>query len=171
MESNLTYEKFPIWIVMISSLSSFLIYLAGAFLMLNLGWIAFGVYLAYILILEYRLLSRHCVNCYYWGKICGFGKGRISSLFFRKGDASKFCAKAFTWKDMIPDLLVAAVPLIVGIVYLIMSFSILQLAAILLIICISSFGNGLVRGSLTCKYCMQRETGCPAEQFFSKRNE
>lgn len=139
--------------------------------MLNLGWIAFGGYLIYVLILEYRLLSKHCVNCYYWGKTCGFGKGRVSSWFFRKGEASKFCAKEFNWKDMIPDLLVALIPLIIGIVYIIIAFNILQLTAILLIIGLSSVGNGFVRGSLTCKYCKQREMGCPAEQLFTKTDK
>jgi hypothetical protein len=32
-------------------------------------------------------------------------------------------------------------------------------------------GNGLVRGSLACKYCKQREIGCPAEQLFNKKKK
>jgi hypothetical protein len=29
-------------------------------------------------------------------------------------------------------------------------------------------GNALVRGQLACKYCKQREIGCPATQLFDK---
>ncbi|MFH1684097.1 MAG: hypothetical protein ABIA67_04360 [Candidatus Margulisiibacteriota bacterium] len=28
---------------------------------------------------------------------------------------------------------------------------------------------GYLRGSLACKFCKQRELGCPAEQLFSKK--
>ena len=168
MENSLTYEKFPSWIVMVSSLFSVLIYFLGAFIMLQLGWIALGGYIVYILFLEYRLISKHCVNCYYWGKICGFGKGKISSWFFKKGDISKFCAKEFTWKDMIPDLLVSLVPFVVGIVFLIVSFNIVMLMAVLLLIALSTAGNGFIRGSLACKYCKQRELGCLADRLFNK---
>lgn len=168
MNNTLTYEKYPAWIVLVSGLFSLLVYLLGAFLMLNLGWIAFGVYLVYILFLEYRLLSKHCVNCYYWGKICGFGKGRISSWFFRKGEISKFCAKEFTWKNMIPDLLVSLIPFIIGIVFLFIAFNVIELIAVLLLLGLSSAGNSFIRGSLTCKYCKQRELGCLAEKLFSK---
>lgn len=171
MAKLLAYEKFPAWIVTISSLSSVLIYISGAYLMLQLGWIAVVGYLVFILILEYRLLSKHCVNCYYWGKICGFGKGKISSRFFKKGDVSKFCAKEFTWKDMIPDLMISLVPVVVGIVFLIISFNIILLVAVLLLVALSTAGNGFIRGSLTCKYCKQREFGCPAEELFSKKDK
>jgi hypothetical protein len=168
VENSLTYEKFPSWIVIVSSLHSVLIYFLGAFIVLQLGWIAVGAFLAYVSFLEYRLLSKHCVNCYYWGKICGFGKGKISSWFFKKGDISKFCAKKFTWKDMIPDLMVSLVPFVVGIVFLIVSFNIILLMAVLLLIALSTAGNGFIRGSLACKYCKQRELGCYAEQLFNK---
>ena len=51
------------------------------------------VYLAYVLALEYRLICYHCVNCYYWGKICGFGRGRISYRLFKQGNPQDFCHK------------------------------------------------------------------------------
>jgi hypothetical protein len=171
MNKTLTYEKFPSWIVIITNLFSVSTYFLGVFIVLRLGWIAVTLYLAFILFLEYRLLSKHCVNCYYWGKVCGFGKGRISFWFFKKGDVSKFCAKEMTWKDMIPDLLVSLVPFIIGIVYLIISFDIILLIAVLLLVVLSTAGNGFIRGSLTCKYCKQKELGCPAESLFNKENE
>jgi hypothetical protein len=171
MGKVLTYEKFPARIVWLTSIFSVVIYFLGAYIMLQLGWIALMVYLGYVFYLEYRLLSKHCVHCYYWGKLCAFGKGRVSSWFFRKGDISKFCAKEFTWKDMIPDLLVSLVPLIVGVVFLIIEFNIIILIALLLLIGLSTAGNGFIRGSLACKFCKQRELGCLAEKLFNKTNE
>ena len=154
---------------MLSNAVALLIYLSGFVILFSLNWIAAIFYLAFILALEYRLLSKHCVNCYYWGKTCGFGKGRLSSLFFRKGDPSRFCENSFTWKDMIPDLLVSLIPLITATVLLIIRFDFIILFAAIILVGLTTIGNGYIRGNLTCKYCKQREIGCPAEQLFSKK--
>ncbi|HEY5125189.1 MAG TPA: hypothetical protein VIK14_15780 [Ignavibacteria bacterium] len=136
---------------------------------LRLRWIAAVLYLVFILALEYRLISKHCVNCYYWGKTCGFGKGRLSSLFFKRNDPSKFYENKMSWKDMIPDLLVSLVPLIIGIVLMIIKFDFILLFAAIILIVLTTSGNGFIRGNLTCSYCKQRELGCPAEKLFNKK--
>jgi hypothetical protein len=118
--------------------------------------------------MEYRVIRYHCINCFYWGKTCGFGKGRLSSLLFKKGDSSKFCIKEMSWRDMIPDLLVLLIPLVIGIILLIIKFDLILLSALLLLLLFSSMGNSFIRGSMTCKYCKQREIGCPAEMLFNK---
>jgi len=166
METNKTYDNFPLRIVIISNLVSFLIYGSGLIITLRLGWIAAVLYLACILAFEYRLISRHCVNCYYWGKTCGFGKGRLSALVFKKGDPLKFCNSEISWKDMIPDLLISLIPFIIGIVLMIIKFDFILLFALIVILLAATIGNGFIRGSLTCKFCRQRESGCPAEKLF-----
>ena len=57
---------------------------------------------------------------------------------------------------------------LVGIVLLIRDFSWLVLAMVILLLFLATLGNGVIRGSLACKYCKQREIGCPAEQLFAK---
>lgn len=168
METTKTYENFPTWIVVLSNSVSILIYSSGFIITLRLGWIAAVLYLVYLLAFEYRLISKHCVNCYYWGKTCGFGQGRLSSVFFRKGDPLKFCDNKMSWKDLIPDLLISLVPLVIGIILMIIKFDLILLLALIIIIAMTTIGNGFVRGSLACKYCKQRELGCPAEKLFSK---
>ena len=169
METAKTYDNFPVWIVFLSSLFSLLIYLSGIIITFSLSWIVAVLYLVFILALEYRLLSKHCVNCYYYGRTCGFGKGRLSSLLFKRGDPSKFCEKSFRWQDMIPDLLVSLIPLLIAIALMIVKFNLLILLATIIMISLTTIGNGFIRGNLTCKYCKQREIGCPAEQLFSKK--
>jgi hypothetical protein len=171
MEKTRTFNNFPISTVILSNLVSILIYTSGLIITLQSGWIFAALYLAFILAFEYRLLSKHCINCYYWGKTCGFGKGRLSSLLFKKGDLSKFCDKTMSWKDMIPDLLISLIPVIMGIVLLIIKFNFLLLSALFLLITLITIGNGFIRGSLTCKFCKQRDLGCPAEKLFSKTND
>ena len=171
MEIEKTYENFPLWIVMMSNSVSILIYLSGIIITMSLSPIAAIIYLAFILAMEYRLLSSHCINCFYFGRTCGFGKGNLSSLFFKKGDPLKFCEKSFTWKNMIPDLLITAVPLMLAIVLMIIRFNFLLLFAVIIIILLTTVGNGYIRGKLTCKFCKQRELGCPAEKLFSKNQQ
>jgi hypothetical protein len=166
MEITKTHENYPARLIILSNLVSFLIYVSGFLITLRAGWIAAALFLVFILALEYRLISRHCINCYYWGKSCGFGKGRISAVFFKRGDPKKFCAKKMTWKDMIPDLAVSLVPLLISIVLMIIRFDIFLLIAAIALILLSTAGNGFIRGKLTCRYCKQRELGCPADELF-----
>ena len=168
MKTPQTYDNFPIWIVMLSNLVSILIYSSGFFITLRLGWIAAILYLVFILAFEYKLISKHCVNCYYWGMTCGFGKGRLSALFFKRGDPAKFCNNEMSWKDMIPDLLISLVPFIIGIILMIIKFDFTLLFAAIILIVLTTMGNGFIRGNLTCRYCKQRELSCPAEKLFNK---
>ena len=46
-----------------------------------------------------------------------------------------------------------------------MTLAIIFIALLLL----GFLGNALVRGHLACRYCRQREIGCPAERLFDKR--
>jgi hypothetical protein len=114
-------------------------------------------------------LSRHCVDCYYYGKTCAFGKGWLSSLFFPKGQPEQFNQKKITWKDIVPDFLVFIIPILAGILLLIQEFTWIILSLIIALFLLGFFGNALVRGQLACRYCKQREIGCPAEQLFDNK--
>lgn len=168
METVHRYEKFPLWIVLLSNLNTWITYLIGFFIISRLGWIYSLLYLFFVLVLEYRLIRNHCVHCYYWGKTCGFGKGSISSLFFRKGNSARFCITEMSWKAMIPDLLVVLLPVVTGITLVIVAFDIFLLSAVIVLIALTTFGNGFIRGKLTCRHCKQRELGCSAERLFNK---
>ncbi|MBN2545249.1 MAG: hypothetical protein JXB50_05580 [Spirochaetes bacterium] len=93
MENTERFENYPVWIVLSSNLVSLLIYGLSFYIIHHLGLILSILFMIYILAFEFRLLRYHCTNCYYWGKICRFGRGIFSSLFFKKGDLSKFCEK------------------------------------------------------------------------------
>lgn len=163
------YENYPLWIVLISNLVLISIYIIGAYIISGLGLIYALIYIIYCLFMEIRVLKNGCVNCYYYGKVCGFGKGNLSALFFKKGDISKFNEREISPKDMIPELLVSVLPLIAGIIILIYNFSWTILILMVIILILSTAGNAVIRGSLTCNMCKQREMGCPAEKLFNKK--
>jgi len=152
-----TFESYPCWIVAVSNLLSVAIYLAGAYILYQLGVIWPVIYLIYIGWLEIRLMKKSCVYCYYFGKQCAFGKGKISSLLFKKESGRTPNRNKAGWKEIIPNLLVSAVPLIVGVVLLILKFNWLLLAVTVLLLLLTSLGNGFVRGLLACKFCKQKE--------------
>jgi hypothetical protein len=168
MKHSRFYENYPVWIIFIANLVSIAVYLAGAFLVYRVGLVWLALYLAFIGYLEIRLLKEHCINCYYYGKGCAFGKGKLSSIFFKRGKTEEFGKKKISWKDILPDFMVFVIPAIIGFAILTVNFSWLILSFVALLLVLGFVGNAFVRGSLACKYCKQGELGCPAEQLFKK---
>jgi hypothetical protein len=164
-----SYENYPARIVLASNLLTFAIYVLGAYIISLLGLIPLLVFILYILLLEIRLVKGHCVSCYYYGKTCAFGRGRVSCLFFRKGNPDDFTRMSIRWYDLLPDLMVFIVPVIVGLGILVLHFDIIVLLVMILLFVLGTFGNALVRMQFACPYCKQRELGCPAEKLFSKK--
>jgi len=39
------------------------------------------------------------------------------------------------------------------------------------LVMLSFVGNAVIRGSFACKYCRQREIGCPASRLFAGKGE
>lgn len=169
MSDDKCYENYPYSFVIGANIIQFAIYAVGAYLIYLLEPLGLILYLAYISILEIRLLKKSCVDCYYYGKRCAFGKGILCSLFFKKGNPKNFVEKQFSFKDLIPDFFVTIAPLVIGAYLLVKEFSGIVLALMIILIVLGFPITGYLRGSLACKYCRQREIGCPAEQIFNKK--
>ena len=165
------YENYPFWIIAVATLVSWSIYAIGIFVFAQWGIVWVLLYVAYCLWFEIKLLRGSCVNCYYYGKFCGFGKGRLCALLFRPGDPAKFHAKKITWLDIVPDFLIALFPLMGGIILLIMDFNWLITGLLVVLVVLITVGNSFVRGNLACKFCKQRDLGCPAIEMFAKTNK
>lgn len=163
-----TYENFPLWIPLIAILVSIFGYILGAIILSGFGITVVIIYLAYCVCIELLVIFRSCKNCYYCGKICGLGKGKIAPIFVKKGNSKKFTEKKISWYDVVPDFFVAIIPIVGGIILLLYNFSFLLLGLIILLSILFFGGTGFIRGSFACKYCKQRKIGCPAEKLFSK---
>ena len=161
-----TYENFPAPLVAVSVLVTSSIYALGAFILSGYGPVVTGAYLLYCAFFEVRVMKQSCVNCYYYGKRCGLGRGKISAYLFPQGDPRLFARMNITWTTLIPDVLIMLLPLFGGIILLVRSFSWLVALGMVLLVALSLGGNAFVRGQIACKYCKQREIGCPAEKLF-----
>ncbi|MBN2095644.1 MAG: hypothetical protein JW727_06345 [Candidatus Aenigmarchaeota archaeon] len=162
------FENYPCRTLALSNLLTLSIYFLGGYILYQFGALWLGLYLLYALALEFRVMKNSCVSCHYYGKTCAFGKGKLAALFFKKGSPGKFAKREISPKDLIPELLASLVPLIAGLGLLIFSFSWAVLASVVLLAVLTSAGNGFVRGKLACRFCRQRELGCPAERMFRK---
>jgi hypothetical protein len=170
VKKSICYENYPFWIIFVSNLFSIVIYATGAYIIYQLGLIWMILYLAFILFLKFNLMRCSCVNCYYYRKYCAIGFGKLSSIFFKKGNKN-FSKQNVTWKDILPDFLVSLIPILIGIILLIIKFNILILIAVILLLVLTFFGNAIIHGSLVCKYCKQRKLGCPADNLFNKKKK
>jgi len=162
------YENYPKGFVIGANILQLLIYFIGAYIIYLIGLIWLIIFVLYILILEFRLLKLSCIHCYYYGKTCAFGRGKLCSLFFKKGNPNNFIDKKIKWKDLIPEFMLSIVPTIIGIALIIINFNLIIFLLIVFLLILSFPLNGYLRGSLACINCKQREIGCPAEQFFRK---
>ena len=169
MENTGGYEHYPAWIVVVCNLVALSIYAIGAIILSTLtAWLSIP-YLLYCLWLEIRVLQKSCANCAYYGKVCGFGKGKLCALLFKRGDPQRFAARQITWVDVLPDFLVSILPIAGGIILLVRNFDWRILILLIALLLISFGGNAVVRGSLVCKHCRQRAIGCPAEKLFGQK--
>jgi hypothetical protein len=171
MKENRAYDSFSAAIVVPAILVSVSIYVIGAYILKGIGvWLSI-LYVLYCAWIEFRILKYSCADCYYYGKFCGLGRGKLCSLLFKKGDPQRFINKEVSWYDLLPDFMVSLFPLIGGIILLIKDFNWLLLLLLVIMLALSFGGNAIIRGSFACKYCKQREIGCPAERLFNKQSQ
>lgn len=171
MGETKSHETFPLWIAVFSNFVAISIYILGAYVLAGFGVLAVALYLLYCLWIEMRVLKVSCVECYYYDKFCGFGKGKLSALLFKRGDPKKFVEKQVSWALVLPDFMVVIFPLVGGVILLVIAFNWLLVGVLLVLGVLNFGGNAVIRGSFACKYCRQREIGCPATNLFMKKHE
>lgn len=164
------FENYPRWIISITIILQLAIYVIGGAIIYQFGLVWLIVYLIYVAYLEITFYPKSCVYCYYYGKWCAFGKGKMAAwLGFKQKDNKKFCERQATYIGMIPEMLVVIVPVFLGIVLLLQRFEWGVLALIIIDLILVSWGNGFVRSKLACAHCKQGEICCPAREMFEKK--
>ena len=166
-----TFENFPFSTIFIANSFTIAIYLIGIYFLLQFHVIYAVLYFIYIILLETYIYKEGCVSCYYYGKFCAFGRGKLAPLFFKKDDPAKFCKKEVNWLKMIPQVILVVIPIIAGIILLVKSFSWFILILVLIPPASWFFANPIIYGKLACPYCKQGAICCPALELFNKKNK
>src|SRR4030042_4570143 len=138
-----TYESFPVWIAILANVVALSIYAIGAYILAGFTIFLVIPYLLYCLWVEIGVLRGSCVHCYYYGKVCGLGKGKLCSLLFKKGNPQRFAEREISWYHMLPDFIVSIIPLVGGFVLLVSDFSWLLLALLAILAMLSTGGNAV----------------------------
>jgi hypothetical protein len=145
------------------------LYLLGAWILSAFGPFPVLLYWLFCFWADYRVLKLSCRYCFYYGQLCGTGKGLVVPLFFKKGDPKVFLEKTIGWRELLPDLLVLLIPLLGGTIYLFRQFNFLTLGSLVALVLLALPATGALRSCLLCPNCRQRELGCPADKLFNKR--
>lgn len=169
MKKKSLYENYPWQTIVISISHQLAIYIIAGIIIFDFNLSLFFLYLFYLIVLEMTFYPRACVYCYYYGKWCFMGKGKVAALLFEKRNPQKFCERQADFKNMIPELLIVIVPIILGIVLLIQSFSWFISVLIILDIFLMTRGNSYVRGKLACPHCKQGQICCPVNKMFAEK--
>ena len=166
-----SYENFPLRMPFIAIFVSIISYSIGAAILSVFGMVFSILYLFYCLGAELMVIIISCKDCWYYGKICGLGKGKIAPLFVKKGDTRKFAERNISMIHIIPDFLVVILPLLGGVILLLLDFSILVLSLMVVLIVLFFGGTAFIRGAFACNYCKQQDIGCPAYYIFNEKKE
>lgn len=148
--------------------------------LLMLSWIVLGsisigflnrpialVYMVIALVMVYIVLRKLvCTNCYYYGKWCATGWGKLSSMMFKKGDIENF--STCNGIKIVPFFfgLLILVPLVSIIVSIILGFSPEKVAVLSLLIFTAVYSGGTNRKN-ACARCKMNLI-CPGSPMKSK---
>jgi len=163
------YENYPLWIVIFYNIILVSIYAIGLYLTYLINIYLMVTFSLLILYNEVSVYGEGCKNCYYYGKTCGAGRGRIAKLFIKKGSPKKFCERKVTWKDFIIPMLPSLLIIVVGIYLMILDFSFLILLMTAWPLIVFFFINQWLYGELLCPNCKQCAICCPVAEMFKER--
>lgn len=156
------YERYPWQITAFCASLTFSSYAVGTlvfyFLYAPLAW----AYLAVCTITLATSLKLRCTFCYYYGRRCAFGLGQIASRFFRQGDPAEFSRRTNLLPAAVLNFSVLFVPVVGAIVATAIDFSWVVPVLFFIYILVAVVPGFLLRSSVVCRACRQRELGCPA---------
>lgn len=165
------FENFPIWSIIIFNIVSFSVYFAGIYILYLIMPLISLLFLVYIIYNEMSVYRHGCASCYYYGKLCAFGRGKVAKMFMKKGNPKKFSEKGVSMKDFIPSMLVSIIPILAGIYLLIQSFNLIILLLIAWPVVVWLFFNPLMYGEYACIHCKQARICCPVCEYFKKKEK
>jgi hypothetical protein len=121
-----------------------------------IGWI----YLAAALIMVGVVLRKLvCTNCYYYGKWCGLGWGKLAALFFKEGDMEKFSTSIGVKLAPITYGLLSLIPIVLVVISIVMEFTAFKVVVLALLLLVS-FYSGFLSRKKGCANCKMK-LACP----------
>ena len=134
-----------------------------------LGWIALGtiscwfiqpviswLYLSIALVMVFIVLRKLvCTNCYYYGKRCLVGWGKLSAMFFSQGNIERFSTCVGTKVAPLTYGLLTLIPLVLCIVAIVQQVTPAKIVVLVLLLAISAYSGSIGR-KRSCAKCKMK---------------
>ncbi len=149
-------ESFPAWWITLENIGFILNWAIGFYLLLPFKCcgipIVSWIYLIILIVVQILLKYHNCTNCYYYGKWCHLGWGRLTGLMFKQdsGNLETGMKLAYSYILQLPVILIAA--LIAGFMY---GFSFTNIVLLVLFVIINLL-QGVVLRKKGCEVCKAR---------------
>ena len=122
--------------------------------------IAAWVYLPVAVVMVFVVLRRLvCVNCYYYGKRCPIGWGKLAALMFKQGSIERFGSSIGVKLAPATYGLLSLVPLGFVIAAMVQDFEVAQPVVLVLLLAMSAY-SGTISRKKSCVNCKMR-LACP----------
>ena len=159
---NEGYEEYPVITSIIGNAVILLWIALGTYLSAAVHYLVGVVYLVFALLMVGVVLRKLvCANCWYYGRRCATGWGKLSAMMFSRGDVSCFSTGAGV--RMAPAVygLLTLIPLVLGTVAVVSSDEdrVMRIGALVLLLVVS-FISGAVPRRWSCERCKMRYL-CP----------
>ena len=115
-----------------------------------LGWIYLAVTLLMVSVVLRKVV---CTNCYYYGKWCGTGWGKLSALFFKEGEMERFSQSIGVKLAPLTYGLLSLIPLVLIVIAIVQEFTIFKIVVLAILLLVSVYSGFLSRkkGCANCK--------------------
>ena len=118
------------------------------------------IYLAFaIIMVGVALRKLVCTNCYYYGRWCSTGWGKLAALFFKEGDTENFGTSIGLKLAPLTYGLLSLIPLIFLIISIVQGFTVFKIVVLLLLLLVS-FYSGFISRKKACANCRMKLV-CP----------
>ncbi|MFC1902771.1 hypothetical protein ACFLX4_01720 [Chloroflexota bacterium] len=158
-------EQYPKASIILSNLVMVLWIVLGTIACWFLYPLAAWIYLAFAIIMVGIVLRKLvCTNCYYYDKWCYMGWGKLSALFFKKGNIDEFNSGVGLKLAPITYGLLALIPIIAIVISIVQEFTVSKIVVLLLLLS-ASFYSGTISRKKACASCKMRLncSGCSAK--------
>lgn len=153
-------EEYPKSGIVLANLGFTLLIAVGTVACWFLQPLVAWVYLAAAVIMTGFVMRKIvCTNCYYYGRWCCMGWGKLSALLFKKGNIDRFRRSAGIRIAPAFYVLLVLVPLIMVIITLVQEFTVPKIVVLVILLLISIYSMFLSR-KRNCSRCKMKPI-CP----------
>ncbi|MCK4427620.1 MAG: hypothetical protein KAW16_03945 [candidate division Zixibacteria bacterium] len=154
-------ENYPKYIIVIRWIVLSIAFALGIYILLGFHNMLAIIYIIYsVIALTLILPLSRCVSCFYHGKLCNTGWGKIAAYLFKKGDESKY-VEHYNYAIFLH--LLWLIPLLVALLQSVRQRDLFALSIFVIYLFIL-FVEKIILKKLGCKRCHLREF-CPALPF------